>query len=142
MTTPTRPLPSFPEPDTEPFWEATKQHELRYQTCNDCNGVAFYPRRHCPHCMSFDLSWKTSKGEGTIYTFTVIRQIQHPAFKERAPYAVGWIDLDEGFRMFSAIVGVDVEDPGNDVRIGQRVRVDWEDVDGADGLSLPVFTPA
>jgi uncharacterized OB-fold protein len=133
-------MPSFPEPDTEPFWEATKQHELRYQVCNDCSGVVFYPRRHCPQCMSFDLAWKTSKGEGTVYTFTVIRQIQHPAFKERAPYAVGWIDVDEGFRMFSAIVGVD--DPGNDVRIGQRVKLAWEDVEDPDGLSLPVFTPA
>ena len=132
-----RPLPSFPEPDTEPFWEATKQHELRYQVCDDCGGVVFFPRRHCPHCMSMNLSWRTSAGEGTVYTYTVIRQIGHPAFRERAPYAVAWIDLDEGFRMISNIVGVD--DPTS-VSIGQRVRVTWEDQ--PDGVSLPLFTPA
>ena len=45
-----RPQPRFPEPDTQPFWEATKRHELTYQTCNRCNEVIFYPRRHCPKC--------------------------------------------------------------------------------------------
>jgi len=129
-----RPQPTLDEADTRPFWEATKQHELRYQTCDDCDGIVFYPRRHCPHCMSMKLSWKTSRGEGTVYTYTVIRQIGHPAFRELAPYVVAWIDLDEGFRMLSNVVGVDVDN----VHIGQRVRVTWED---QDGVSLPLFTP-
>ena len=132
-----RPQPHFPEPDTEPFWEATKQHELRYQVCNACDRVVFFPRRHCPHCMSLDLSWKTSKGEGTIYSFTIIRQIGHPAFREMAPFAVALIDLDEGFRMTSNITGVD--DPVTGVRIGQRVRVAWDDQES--GLALPLFEP-
>jgi len=136
MAEATRPLPTLSEPDTRPFWEATKQHELRYQVCDDCGGVVFFPRRHCPHCMGFNLSWKTSKGEGMIYTYTVIRQIGHPAFRERAPYVVAWIDLDEGFRMLSNVVveNGDVEK----IEIGQRVRVTWED---HDDISLPLFTP-
>jgi len=129
-----RPQPTLDEADTRPFWEATKQHELRYQTCDDCDGIVFYPRRHCPHCMSMKLSWKTSRGEGTVYTYTIIRQIGHPAFRELAPYVVAWIDLDEGFRMLSNVVGVDADN----VHIGQRVRVTWED---QDGVSLPLFTP-
>ena len=129
-----RPQPTLDEADTRPFWEATKQHELRYQVCDGCGGVVFYPRRHCPHCMSMKLSWKTSRGEGVIYTYTIIRQIGHPAFRELAPYVVAWIDLDEGFRMLSNVVGVDA----GSVHIGQRVRVTWED---QDGVSLPLFTP-
>ena len=129
-----RPQPTLDEADTRPFWEATKQHELRYQVCDGCGGVVFYPRRHCPHCMSMKLSWRTSRGEGTVYTYTIIRQIGHPAFRELAPYVVAWIDLDEGFRMLSNVVGVDA---GN-VHIGQRVGVTWED---QDGVSLPLFTP-
>jgi uncharacterized OB-fold protein len=85
--------------------------------------------------MSFDLTWHTSKGEGAIYTYTVVRQIGHPAFRELAPYVVAWIDLDEGFRMISNVVGVDVDD----IRIGQRVRVEWSD---QDEVALPLFTPA
>ncbi len=133
-----RPQPSFPEPDTEAFWEATKDHELRYQVCDECQGIVFYPRRHCNHCMSMKLSWKTSRGEGVVYTYTVIRQIGLPAFRDLAPYAVAWIDLDEGFRMISNITGVD--DPTSEVHIGQRVRVSWEDQES--GISLPLFTPA
>ena len=129
---PRRPLPTLLEPDTQPFWEATKNHELRYQVCDDCNKIVFYPRRHCPHCMGHSLSWKTSQGEGAVYTYTVIRQIGHPAFRERAPYITAWIDLAEGFRMLSTIVG-------DEVTIGQRVRVTWDDQEN--DISLPLFAP-
>ena len=129
---PSRPLPTLLEPDTQPFWEATKNHELRYQVCDDCNKIVFYPRRHCPHCMGLNLSWKTSQGEGSVYTYTVIRQIAHPAFRERAPYIIAWIDLDEGFRMLSTVVG-------DEITIGQRVRVTWEDQEN--DISLPLFSP-
>ena len=129
------PIPKFPEPDTEPFWEATKDHELKYQVCDDCGGVVWHPRRHCTHCTSLNLSWKTSKGEGTVYTYSVVRQNYHPAFRERIPYIVAWVDLDEGFRMLTNVVDVDPEQ----VSIGQRVRVRWLD---QEGLALPAFTPA
>ena len=131
------PMPKFPEPDTEPFWEAAKNHELRYQVCDECGGIVFHPRRHCTHCPSLSLTWKTSKGEGVIYSYSVVRQNYHPAFHERLPYVIAWIDLDEGFRMLSNVVGVD--DPATGVSIGQRVRVEWEDFEEA---SLPMFTPA
>ncbi len=131
-----RPLPSFPEPDTQPFWEATKDHELRYQVCDDCEGVVFFPRRHCTHCLGNKLSWKTSRGEGTLYTYSVVRQNYHPAFRERLPYVIAWVDLDEGFRILSNLTGID--DPATDVEVGQRVRVEWED---HDDVSLPLFRP-
>ena len=129
------PLPKFPEPDTEPFWDATKDHELKYQVCDDCGGVVWHPRRHCTHCTSLNLSWKTSKGEGTVYTYSIVRQNYHPAFRERIPYVVAWIDVDEGFRILSNVVDVDPEE----VSVGQRVRVRWLD---QEGLALPAFTPA
>lgn len=130
-----RPLPAFPEPDTEPFWAATRDHALRYQVCADCDGVVFYPRRHCTHCLGGTLSWRTSKGEGTLYTFSVVRRSGHPFFKERTPYVIAWVDLDEGFRMLSNIVGVEDLDR---LQIGQRLRVDWED---HPSLALPLFRP-
>ena len=131
-----RPLPAFPEPDTQPFWEATKNHELRYQVCDDCDGIVFFPRRHCTHCLGQSLSWKTSRGQGTLYTYSVVRQNYHPAFRERLPYVIAWVDLDEGFRILSNLTGVD--DPARDVKIGQRVQVEWEDYDA---VSLPLFKP-
>jgi len=133
-----RPQPRFPEPDTQPFWEATKRHELTYQTCNRCNEVIFYPRRHCPKCGGLETTWNVSKGEGTVYTFSVIMQSRHPAFAELGAYAIAYVDLDEGFRMMSNIVGV--QDPVDDIRCGMRVKLRWED-QGEGELSLPMFEP-
>jgi uncharacterized OB-fold protein len=133
-----RPQPRFPEPDTQPFWEATKRHELTYQTCNKCNGVIFYPRSHCTQCGFGETTWRVSKGEGTVYTFSVIMQSRHPAFAELGAYAVAYIDLDEGFRMMSNVFGV--QDPTKDIHCGMRVRVRWED-QGDGSISLPMFEP-
>lgn len=134
-----RPQPRFPEPDTEPFWRATKGHKLTYQTCNDCNSVVFYPRRHCTKCGSPNLAWRESKGTGTVYTFSVVVQNRNPSFRDLVPYAVAYIDLDEGFRMMSSVVGV--KNPSTDIKCGMRVKVKWEDQPGGE-VSLPLFEPA
>jgi uncharacterized OB-fold protein len=112
----TRPLPSFPEPDTEPFWRATHDHRLLYRP----EGTPGQPAR-----------WLESAGIGTVYTFTVIRQHGHPFFRARVPYVVGFVDLDEGFRLLAEIGA----DPAT-VHVGQRVQVGWED---HDEVSVPVF---
>ncbi|MBI4284043.1 MAG: Zn-ribbon domain-containing OB-fold protein [Chloroflexi bacterium] len=130
-----RPLPSFPEPDSEPFWRATKNHELKYQKCDHCNSVVFYPRLHCNNCGSGDVSWHTSAGVGTVYTFSIVRQNRSPFFRDMVPYIVAWIDLDEGFRMMSNVVGVEKPE---DVHCGMRVKLQWED---QEELSFPLFSP-
>lgn len=139
MTSPMRPQPRFPEPDTEAFWDATKRHELTFQRCNSCGETIFYPRRHCTNCGSTDTSSQVSKGEGVVYTFSVVVQNRHPAFKDLGAYAVGYVDLDEGFRLMTNIVGI--LDPIRDIECGMRVRVRWED-QGEGQVSLPMFEPA
>ena len=131
MTSPSRPLPKFPEPDSEPFWQATRDHRLLYQLDTVSGEVIFFPRRATP---GQDLEWKESAGYGTVYTYTVVRQHGHPFFRARAPYVVAYVDMDEGFRMLAEVV----EDPDT-VQIGQRVAVDWED---HDEVSVPVFRAA
>ena len=128
---PSRPLPTLAEPDTAPFWAATKQHRLTYQVCSSCGEITFYPRRHCTGCLSRDLRWHDSAGTGTVYTYTVIRQHGLPYFRARLPYVVGFIDLDEGFRLMA-----EIDVPAEKVEVGQRVTVGWED--HAD-LAVPVF---
>ncbi len=130
-----RPLPRFPEPDSQPFWEATKNHELRYQRCDDCSSVVFYPKHHCTSCGSPNLSWHTSKGRGTVYTFSIVRANRSPAFREYVPYVLSYVDLDEGFRIMTNIVNVAPEQ----VKVGMPVRVAWED---HEEVSLPLFEPA
>ncbi|MGK2965533.1 MAG: Zn-ribbon domain-containing OB-fold protein [Tepidiformaceae bacterium] len=136
---PSRPMPRFPEPDTENYWEGTKSRELRYQQCNDCSAVNFSPTRHCRKCGSANQAVKVSKGEGTVYTYSVVRQSRNPSFKDLGAYSVAYIDLDEGFRMLSCVTGVN--DPTTDIKCGQRVKVDFEAQDTGDYL-IPVFRPA
>lgn len=135
----TRPLPRFPEPDTQRFWEATREHKLTYPTCNACGKVVFYPRRHCPNCGAREQTWHESKGAGTVYSYSVIRQNRHPSFKDLGAYAIAYVDVDEGFRILTNIVGM--ADPTKDIAIGQRVQVQWEDQEGGQ-VSLPMFAPA
>lgn len=129
--TPQRPLPTLAEPDTAPFWAATKQHRLTYQMCASCGEIIFYPRRHCTGCLSTDLRWHDSAGSGTVYTYTVIRQHGLPYFRSRLPYVVAFIDLDEGFRLMA-----EIDAPPDAIAVGQRVTVAWED---HAELAVPVF---
>jgi uncharacterized OB-fold protein len=135
---PNRPQPLLPESNTQGFWDGAQAGELRYQRCNSCESMVFYPREHCPSCLSDDLSWHVSAGRGTVYTFAVVRQNRVPAFIEMGAYSVAYIDLDEGFRMMSTIVGI--ENPLTDIEVGQRVQVEFEKQDEGD-YPIPVFRP-
>lgn len=137
MADATRPLPSLKELDTRPFWEATKEKELRYQKCDACGTVVWHPRAHCTGCTNGTLSWHTASGNGTLYSYSVVRQSYHPFFRTLVPYAIAWVDLDEGPRVLSNIVGV--EDPTTDLACGQPVTLTWEE---HEELNIPLFTPA
>jgi uncharacterized OB-fold protein len=119
----------------EPFWAATAEHRLVLQRCAACGAVQHYPRSACRVCLSTELAWIDAAGTGTVYSFTVVRRPMMPAFREAAPYVYALVDLDEGVRMITNVVGVAVDD----VRIGQRVRVVFEAAE--DGTMLPLFTP-
>ena len=81
-----------------------------------------------------DTEWHDSAGDGTVYTFTVIRQHGQPYFRGRLPYVLGFIDLDEGFRLLA-----EIDTAPDTIRVGQRVTVGWED---HAELAVPVFRPA
>lgn len=127
-------LPDINEPDTGPFWKATAEHRLTYQVCDACSGIVFFPRSHCTHCTSTSLSWKESAGKGTLYTYSVVRDNRMPGFAELVPYAVAYIDVDEGFRILTRLADVDVDS----LKIGSRMQVRWND---QGELSLPEFGP-
>lgn len=132
----TRPLPNTKEHDTAAFWAATKQRELTYQQCDACGTVVWHPRAHCTGCLGGALSWRTSQGRGAVYSYSVIRQSYHPFFRSRVPFAVAWVDLDEGPRVLTNLTRI--ADPSRDVKIGMRVVVEWEP---HDELAIPLFRP-
>lgn len=133
---PTRPMPRLNELDTAPFWEATKEQKFKYQQCNNCGTVVWHPRAHCTGCVNGDLQWKESAGKGTIYSYSTVRLSYHPFFRTKVPYAVAYVDLDEGPRFLTNVTGV--EDALTDVAVGQRVELSWE---AHDELSIPLVKP-
>jgi uncharacterized OB-fold protein len=132
----TKPLPDpYNAVLSEPFWEAAKRHELVMPRCKTCSGLFFYPRELCPNCLSSDLEWVPVSGKGRVYSYTVVHQPAHPAFREDAPYVYAMIQLDEGPRFIANIVGCSIED----VEVDMRVCATFDDV--TPEVTLIKFTP-
>ena len=132
----------LPVPDLESaeYWKATREGKLLIKECRSCGRAYFYPRNHCPNCWSTDTAWREASGRGTVYTFTVVYQNDLPPFRDRVPYVVAIVELEEGVRMTSNIEGVAPED----VRCGMAVQVGFREEQRAedDVVSIPVFRPA
>lgn len=130
------PLSEFELVDSEltrPFWEAAKAGRLTYQQCDACERAFFRPEVACPHCRSRAWTWRESKGQGSLYSFSVMHRAPTSAFT--APFIFAAVELDEGWTMFSNLVGLQPED----ARIGMRVKVTFHPV--SDALTLPYFEP-
>lgn len=128
----TKPLPAQ-DAGSRRYWQAAREHRLEIPRCLDCERHHFYPRELCPHCSSPRLEWSEVSGRGTIYSFTVARRPAGPAFRDEVPYVVALVELEEGPRMLSNVVGADPDS----VAIGQPVRVVFEDV--TEEVTLPKF---
>ena len=128
-----RPAPGS-DPETEPYWKAAHNGRLVVQRCTACGAHQLYPRWRCLRCRGH-VEWVEATGGGTVYSFTVIRQNFSRSFRHLIPYVVALVDLDEGPRVMTNLVGVDPDD----VRIGMRVRVKFEPV--SEDASVPLFEP-
>ncbi len=130
-------IPSRPLPDTrnagKKFWIAAAEGALLVPKCTACSRTFWHPRPRCPHCGSTSVDWIKATGNGTVHTFTVVRQSGDPYFKTKLPYAVAMIELDEGVRIMSNIVDTPLEV----LRIGMRVEVLFEAAPG--GIAIPLF---
>ena len=130
-----KPLPQA-NPDTQPFWDGCKEHELRFQKCMDCDHVRWPPSIICPECHADQTEWITAGGKGVVYTYAVYHRAFHPAFKDDLPYVAAIVELEEGPHLLTNIIGCKPEE----VRCDMPVVVAWEDV--TDEFSLPKFKPA
>jgi uncharacterized OB-fold protein len=132
--------PQRMEPPTSkvstPFWEATREKRLVLQHCSACAKAIWFPRVLCPHCSGSDLRWRDATGRGTVYAVSVQYRPGSPQLKDRVPYAVALIDLDEGVRMMSNVIVDDAES----VAVGDSVEAAWEAL--SDGRNLVVFQPS
>ena len=116
-------------PDTRPFWEAAATGSFVVKQCEDCGKAHWYPRALCPFCFSPRTAFVPASGNGTIYSFSVMRRAD-------PPYAIAYVTLDEGVTMMTNIVDCDFDQ----LSIGQKVHVVFKPTDG--GPAAPCFAPA
>lgn len=129
-----KPLPTVTL-EGAPFWESTQLGKISTQQCKDCHRQQFPPRRICMHCGGRHLGWINVSGHGQIYSFTIVYRPPEPAFQLDVPYVVAVVDLEEGGRMMTNIVGCNV----NDVYVDMPVSAVFEQI--APSVTLVKFQP-
>jgi uncharacterized OB-fold protein len=136
MTDYLKPLPK-PDPLTAPLWDSVNRGKLEIQCCDDCKTYVFYPRGLCPSCGSRSLRWTPVSGRGEIHSLTIVHRPTNAAFKADVPYVVAIIELEEGCRLMSNVIGVQ-PDP-KIVKIGMPVEIVYDRV--TKETVLPKFKP-
>jgi len=121
---------------SKPFWDAlARDGSLTFQRCKACNHAWLPARAECPACLADDWQRETARGGATLVSWVVYRQGYHPAWAQRLPYTVAAVQLDEGPRMISNVVGADA----STLRIDQRLRLV---IEREGDFAVPRFTPA
>lgn len=119
----TKPLPQI-TPEAKPFWDAAREHRLLIQRSVRKGKYVFYPRAISPYGPNDELTWVEASGKGTIYSYTVARRPTAPQWAGEPPLIIAIVQLAEGVRMTTNIVGYAPED----IRIGMAVHVVFDDV--------------
>ena len=130
-----KPLPA-PDADSAPYWDGCKQHRLLIQRCEACASFRFPAGPVCPNCNSREARWMPASGRGTVFSWIVVRHpVPAEVYGAEVPYTVALIDLEEGVRMASNVIGCEPET----LHAGMRVSVHFDDV--TPEISLPRFRP-
>jgi uncharacterized OB-fold protein len=129
-----RPMPQADEPSRE-FFEGARRHELMLMRCKACGTWRLPSHPRCHSCWSTDTEWAKASGRGTLYSFGVMHQ-KYPGFEDEVPYNYAQVQLEEGPRIVTDIVGV----PNDELRVDMPVVAYFDDV--SDDCTVVRFTPA
>ena len=133
-TTATRP-PVTPDARSQPFFDACARGQLLIRRCTRCESWSAPADPFCSVCGDGQLEWAEASGRGVVHTFGVVHHISHPAFKDEGPYNVVVIELEEGPRINSRIVGC----ANDQITVGMPVAVTFLTTDT--GVAVPAFKP-
>ena len=122
--------------ESKPYWEGVRRHRLLIPSCGDCGHRWFPPSLLCPNCNSAHTAWTEASGRGKVFSYVVFHRVYHRGFATEVPYVVALIELEEGPRMISNIVGT----PPDAIACEMPVRVVFEDV--AEDVTIPQFVVA
>ena len=129
------PLP-VPDEQSKPFFEGAKRHELVLQRCRSCGALLWPVKLRCDACLNIDIEWAKVSGKGKLHTFAIMHQVFHPGFADKVPYNIVVVELDEGLRVTTNVVGC----PNSELRLDMPLEVTFEDL--SEEVTIPMFRPA
>ncbi len=131
-----KPLP-VPQPESDHYWSSAVSGKLMIQRCVDCGEAQFYHRAFCMNCSGRSLEWIQASGRGTLFTFAIVHQPPHPGFVGDVPFVTAIVELEEGIKMPSQVIGIEPEP--EQLSIGMRLEVVFEKA--TEKIALPKFKP-
>ena len=112
-----RPWPPRVSQFTRTFWDALAERRFVTTRCRACSKASFPPKPFCPHCWSNEIEWTALSPGGIVYSSTVMHAVP-THFQHEAPYRVGIVDLDDGIRIATRLLGID-----SGFAVGARVAI-------------------
>lgn len=100
----TRPYPPRVTAFTQVFWDGLSDGRFRITRCRACGRPSFPPREFCPGCWSREVEWIDHDGRGRLYSYTIVHAAPG-AFAAEVPYRLGIVDLTEGPRLATQLLG-------------------------------------
>jgi uncharacterized OB-fold protein len=130
-----KPLPAVTSLNA-PFWEGLKRRELKLQRCDGCGRLWYPPSPLCPRCWSDKFTWTRLSGRGRVNSWVVFHQAYFKSFEQDVPYNVAEVELDEGPRLLTNLVGI----RNGEIRAGMPVEIVFDDA--TEEITLAKFKPA
>jgi hypothetical protein len=127
-----KPIPAI-TPDMRDFFEGARAGRLMVQKCDSCGTLRFPAHDLCSMCNSTASRWVPVSGRGEVFSFNIMHQLYHPGFAKEVPYAVVMVELEEGCKFVSNLLGI----KPHEIRSGMPVEVTFEKLN--DEVSMPKF---
>jgi uncharacterized OB-fold protein len=117
------------------YWSALDAGRHTFQRCTACAHAWLPPRYECPNCLRDAWTWETASGNARLISWVVFHTAFDPAFASRVPYTVAIVELAEGPRLISNVVGA--RDP-EALRADQSLELV---IERENGVALPLYRP-
>ena len=110
------------------YHKALRERRLVGSKCKKCGAIFVPPKPICSKCQGSEMELIEMKGKGKLAAYTVIAVgaplMVEEGFDRDHHYCSGVVELEEGPRVTSRILGVDVTKP-EQIKIGTPVTVDY-----------------
>ena len=90
-----------------PIGMRCEQGRLTFQRCRHCANAGCRRAANVPKCLAAEWDWTDASGKGRVISWVTYHHAYHEAFRDRLPYNVALVELDEGPRLITNIVNAD-----------------------------------